>query len=71
MKARGLYGIVVVFIMVLLAIFIYNRFLAKPGESVATLGKKTEAAAVMIAVGAGLMAAKWLAAMSITAAMFG
>lgn len=41
MKARGIYGLIVVFIMVLLVIFAYNRFLAKPGESIATLGKPT------------------------------
>lgn len=50
MKARGLYGLVVVFLLVLLSIFIYNRFLAKPGESIATLGKKTEAAAAILFV---------------------
>lgn len=48
MKARGLYGLVVVFLLVLLSIFIYNRFLAKPGESIATLGKKTDAAAAIL-----------------------
>lgn len=58
MKGRGLYGIVVVFIMVLLAIFIYNRFLAKPGESVATLGKKTEAAAAVVFVAAAALISK-------------
>jgi hypothetical protein len=55
MKARGLYGLVVVFLLVLLSIFIYNRFLAKAGESIATLGKKTDAAAAFLfAVGASL-----------------
>lgn len=41
--ARGLYGLVVVFILVLLVIWIYNRFIAKPGQSVATFGMKPPA----------------------------
>lgn len=69
MKGRGIYGLIVVFLMVLLVIFVYNRFLAKPGESVATLGKKQDAAAIAVAVGASLIAAKMIAAVAMFAAM--
>lgn len=55
MKGRGIYGLIVVFILVLLSVFIYNRFLAKAGESIATFGKPKDAAAAFIfAIGAGL-----------------
>lgn len=69
MKGRGIYGLIVVFIMVLLAIFVYNRFLAKPGESVATLGKKADAAAMALVAGAAMIAAKLISAAAVSAAL--
>jgi hypothetical protein len=44
MAGRGLYGIVITFVVVLLCVFIYNRFLAKPGKSIANLGEKAPSA---------------------------
>lgn len=43
MKGRGLFGLLVMFVMVLLVIWVYNAFIAKPGESVANLGMKKAA----------------------------
>lgn len=65
MKGRGLFGLLVLAVGVLLVIWVYNAFVAKPGESIATLGQK-KAAMIAMAVGAGLLAAK---AASITAMM--
>ncbi len=33
-------GLVVTFLVVLAVVYAYNAFVAKPGESIATLGKK-------------------------------
>lgn len=43
MKGRGIFGLVVLAAMVLLIIWAYNGFIAKPGESIATLGMKKAA----------------------------
>lgn len=43
MKGRGIFGLLVMFVMVLLVIWVYNAFIAKPGQSVATLGMKKAA----------------------------
>lgn len=68
MKGRGIFGLVVLAVMVLLVIWVYNAFIAKPGESVATLGMK-KAAAILVALGAGLMAAKGIAMHAMMAGM--
>lgn len=54
MRGRGLFGLVVLALMVLLIIWVYNAFIAKPGESIATLGMK-KAAAILIVLGTGLL----------------
>lgn len=43
MKGRGIFGLLVLAVMVLLIIWGYNAFVAKPGESIATLGMKKAA----------------------------
>jgi len=39
MKGRGLMGLIVVGLSVLATIYVYNRFVAKDGKTVADLGR--------------------------------
>ena len=43
MNGRGIFGLVVLALAVLAVIWVYNGFIAKPGESIATLGVKKAA----------------------------
>lgn len=44
MRGRGIMGLVVVALSVLATIYVYNRFIAKDGKTVADLGRPLKAA---------------------------